>query len=146
MRSISFIQKIVFGAFLILICWSFSVFANLGQTIQIDTRLTVIWGQPIWLLELRNEETGKVLPYIFDFRQTENHWVAFSMGKVYRVVASTLTFGPYAKIHNFCGLESGILKEKSIQVRLRGELSPDPTQVKCYVRRYRDIPFTMVSP
>src|SRR5690242_17300489 len=79
------------------------------QTLQIYTNFKTFIGKPTWFLEIREVETGLVSPYIFDIRNNDNFWVAFTFGRHYKVVASTVTFGPRAVIHNFCHLEDGIL-------------------------------------
>lgn len=41
----------------------------LGQTLQINTHFNHIYGEPVWLLVLRDVQTGQVLPYIFDLKK-----------------------------------------------------------------------------
>ncbi len=119
---------------------------SLGQTIQVDTRFSAIVGKPTWTLIVREVETGKVLPYIFDIKKTDNFWIAFTAGRSYRITASYLKFGPYAQIKNFCHLENGIISGESIQVILRGALTPSPTDFSCHVSKYKDTPYQMEYP
>lgn len=112
----------------------------LGQTLQVYTHFTSVVGKPTWLLTIRDEQSGQVLPYIFDIRNNNNFWVAFTAGHTYRVTISSLDFGPYAKIKNFCHLENGIITRKSMWITLSGELSPDPNRVRCHVTKYQSIP------
>lgn len=116
-----------------------------GETLQIYTQFHAVFGKPSWVLILRDVESGQVLPYLFDIRNNENYWVAFSFGHSYQVVASTLTFGTFAVIHNFCQLEDGILLGKSMQIKLKGILSPNPGDTKCYVVKFKGLPFTIVN-
>jgi len=117
----------------------------LGQTLQIYTHFHSILGKPSWLLVVRDVETGQVSPYLFDLRHNNNFWVAFTYGHSYRVTASTLKFGAYAEINNFCRLENGILSGKSLYITLSGKLTPDPKSSKCYVTKYRDMSFTITN-
>lgn len=118
----------------------------LGQVLQISTHFTSLIGKPTWLLIVRDEETGLVSPYIFDIRNNDNYWVAFTFGRTYRVTSSSLKFGPYAKITNFCNLENGIISGKSYWVTLSGVLTPDVNTVKCRLIKYKnDLPYTIVD-
>lgn len=120
---------------LILLCFPLISFAW-GQSIQISTHFKTITGNPSWLLEIREMQTQEVTPYLFDITDSENFWLAFTKTNSYRITASTLKFGPFAKIKNFCGLENGIITDKSMSVILSGDLSPDPTRIKCKVFKY----------
>lgn len=117
----------------------------LGQTLQIYTRFQSIIGKPSWLLIVRDVDTGQVSPYLFDLKHNDNFWVAFTYGHSYRVTASTLKFGAYAVINNFCRLENGILSGKSMMITLSGKLSPDPASSTCHVMKYSDVPFTVTN-
>jgi len=116
-----------------------------SQTLQIYTHFKTFMGKPTWLLEIREVETGLVSPYIFEMRNNDNFWVAFTFGRHYKVIASTLTFGKYAVIHNFCNLEDGILSGISMYMRLTGVLTPNPKSIQCYVNKYSDAQFTIVN-
>lgn len=111
---------------------------ELGQVLEISTHFSSIIGKPSWLLEIREVETGRVLPYIYDVKNEDNYWIAFTTGRSYRVVASTMTFGPYAKIKNFCNLEDGVLSGKSMQIILTGQLTPDTHNFRCRVIKFAD--------
>lgn len=119
---------------------------ELGQVIQINTHFKSIIGKPTWLLIVRDVESGQILPYMYEVKNNDNYWIAFTVGRSYRIVASNLTFGPYAKIHNFCNMENGILDGKSMWVTLTGDLSPNPKSFRCHVTKYPDTSFTIVNP
>lgn len=120
--------------------------SNIGQTLQVNTHFTSIIGNPTWLLIIRDVNTGVVLPYVFDIRNNDNFWVAFTVGRSYRITASTLKFGPFAKINNFCHLENGIITDKSFWITLSGELSPNPKSFKCNVTKYLNaLPFPVAT-
>jgi hypothetical protein len=112
----------------------------MGQTLQITTRFHSITGKPVWLLVMRDADTGVVVPYMFDIRNNDNFWLAFSFGRNYIVTASTLKFGPFAVIHNFCHLENGILSAKSMIITLSGDLTPVPLTFKCHVVKFATSP------
>jgi hypothetical protein len=135
-------------ALIISLClMSMSVFAEdqLGQTIQIYTQFRHFFGKPTWLLIIREVETGIVTPYIFDIRNNQNYWLAFTYGHHYRITVSNLKFGTYGEINNFCGLENGILSGISMYMTLTGVLSPDPKTTKCFVHQYKNASFTIVN-
>lgn len=125
-----------------------SSFANspLGETLQVSTHFRSIVGKPTWLLIVREVESGRVLPYVFDIRNNDNFWLAFTSGRSYRVTASSLNFGPYAKIRNFCNLEDGIINGESYLVSLTGDLTPSPTSFRCKVVKYKGVSFPIASP
>ncbi len=112
---------------------------SLGQVIQINSNFRSVIGSPTWLLIIRNEDTGQVFPYLFDVKNKDNFWLAFTYGRTYRITASKLTFGTYAVIHDFCHLEEiGILAGKSMIITLKGDLTPSPTTFNCNVIRFED--------
>jgi hypothetical protein len=119
--------------------------SSLGQSIQINTRFHSVIGNPVWLLILRNADTGVVMPYLYDVRNNDNFWIAFSYGRNYIITASTLKFGPFAVIHNFCHLENGVLSGKSMIITLTGDLTPSPRTSKCRILKYNDYPFPMAT-
>jgi len=109
--------------------------SGIGETINIYTQFKQFVGKPTWLLIIRDVETGLVSPYIFDIRNNENYWIAFTYGHTYRVTVSNLKFGTYGEVQNFCGLEDCILSGASLYMTLKGVLTPDPKTTKCYVHR-----------
>lgn len=123
------------------------VYANnpFGQAIQINTHFRTLLGNPVWLLILRNEESGAVVPYLFDIRQKDNFWVAFAFGRIYRVTVSNLKFDEHFSISNFCGLESGVITEKSMFITLSGDLTPNRSSSQCHILQYNAMPFPIVG-
>lgn len=128
---------------------------EIGQTIQIKTRLHSFVGRPSWLIIIRDLDHGQNLPYLYDFDRAENFWLAFTYSKNYVIIASTLSFSPYrhdpyrtVKIHNFCNLESNcrVLRRTSVAVTLTGDLSPNPDTYSCYVTKFPDAYFTVIQP
>lgn len=116
-----------------------------GQVISINTYYKWMYAPADWLLIIRDDESGIVTPYLFSFVSPSNNWIAFSYGRTLRVTVSELTFGPFAKIKNFCGLEDGILTNTSIYITITGVLSPDPNSSFCNIRYFKNTPFTIVS-
>lgn len=57
-----------------------AVAGELGQSLQIYTRLHSFVGRPSWLLVIRAVDSGETIPYIYDFSQGNNFWVAFTFG------------------------------------------------------------------
>lgn len=119
---------------------------QIRQTLSIYTNFTSIVGDPSWMIELRDIESGQVFPYIFDIHENRNFWLAFSKERSYRVVASVLTFGPYLTINNFCGLESGILTGKSMYIRVSGMIAPDLRRTRCHVVKFKQEGFAIANP
>lgn len=124
----------------------------LGQIIHIRTRLHSFVGRPSWLLVIRDVDNGQNIPYLYDIHRGHNTWFAFTLGRNYLILASTLSFSPYSrhpyrsvKVHNFCHLESNgrIIRGQSLHIYLEGELSPYPERFTCNVVRYYDDPLTM---
>ena len=118
---------------------------SLGQVIQINTRFHSIAGKPVWLLVLRNVDTGVVMPYLYDVKNNDNFWIALSFGRNYRVTASTLKFGPFAIVRNFCHLENGVLSGKSMIVNITGDLTPNRYSSKCHILKYNDFAFPIAT-
>ena len=122
-------------------------YANpIAQTLQINTHFRHVTGNPVWLIELRDVDSGVVTPYMFDIKNDDNFWLALNYGRNYVVTASTLKFGPFAVIHNFCHLQNGVLSGKSMIITLSGDLTPSPVTFNCHVLKYQDNNFTVVTP
>jgi hypothetical protein len=118
----------------------------LGQTFQINTHLSCIVGKPSWLIIVRDEETGQVLPFLYDINTEDNFWLGFTFSHAYRVITSELDFGPpNAKIHNFCHLQDGILDHESFTATLSGPLTPNRYTSTCHVTRYKQYSFPIVN-
>jgi hypothetical protein len=123
-----------------------SVFSqNIKQTININTKLQKLRGKPSWLIIIRDMESGKTLPYLYDIREKDNYWIAFSTERGYRVTASVIKFNTGATIRNFCRLESGVIAGKSMRVMLTGDLTPNLNGSKCRVNRFKDVPMTNIQ-
>lgn len=120
-------------------------YAQFGQTLEINTHFRSIIGKPTWLLIIRDQDNGSVLPYLFDIRNNDNFWIAFTMGHTYRITVSQLKFGPFAIINNFCHLQSCDIEGKSMRIILRGKLSPYRGSSVCDVMQYKDMPFPIVN-
>lgn len=109
---------------------------GLGETLQINTHFNSIAGKPTWLLIVRDVTNGQVLPYLFDIRNQDNYWIAFTVGHAYRITRSALTFGTYASISNFCHLEDGIITGRSMFITLTGDLTPIAKSSHCQITSY----------
>jgi len=122
-------------------------FSYPGQTLQIYTHFQSIIDKPkpAWTLIIRDASSERVLTYLFDLRQNDNFWVAFTTGHSYIITASTVKWGPYAVIDNFCHLESRVIAGQSMFITLKGNLSPDPNSFQCHVQRYSNTPFPIVE-
>lgn len=126
--------------FFYFICTTTSGYAqNLGgQVLQINTLFSAVKRKPTWLLIIRDMQTGVVVPYLFDIRNNENYWVAFTYGHTYRITASELQFeGTKYKIHNFCDLANGVIKDKSMFIRLTGKLTTNRDTSHCSVLKFK---------
>lgn len=119
---------------------------TIAQTLNIYTNFKSIVANPSWLIELRDIESGQVLPYLFEIQENKNFWLAFSKQRSYRIVASILKFGPYVTINNFCCLENGILTGKSMYIRVSGTIAPDLRRTRCRVIQFKQEQFTAVDP
>jgi hypothetical protein len=112
-----------------------------GQTLQINTTLHALSGHPVWFIELRNEESGEILPYQYEIKDFDNFWLALSYGRSYRIVASVLQFEGHNTIHNFCHIEDGILDGKSYIITLTGNLIPYHNNYNCHATKYKNYSF-----
>ena len=124
-----------------------SVASSLAESdfIEIDTYLHDIDGRPIWTLILRDMTSGQVLPYLFDLRKHDNHWIAFSLSHTYRVIASRVQFDNNQEVNNFCNLEDGILRSESMTVTITGSFSPDLQGVDCQIQKYKTYPLPITG-
>lgn len=122
-----------------------------GQTIQIYTHFKMIETgmpqlfNPSWVLILRDPDTNQVLPYEYDIKHKDNFFMALNFGHRYQITSSTLSFGDFAVIHNFCGLEDGVISGRSLFIKLSGVLSPEPNATKCHVKSYPNLSFTLAN-
>lgn len=126
---------------------------DVGQTIQIETRLRSFVGRPTWLIEIRDVDHNATIPYIYDISTGHNQLLLLTRGHNYLITASTLHFSPYSeqpycsrKIHNFCRLESHghIMRGKSLVVRLEGHLAPN--RYRCSVTSFAEPDIKIATP
>jgi hypothetical protein len=118
-----------------------------GQTIQIYTHFHSVIGNPEWLLIIRDLDHDQVIPYLYEVKQGDNFWLAFTDSRNYRITVSSLRFNPSRrKINNFCSLESGTIKGESLYITINGKLSPNPDTFECHVSRYLDSNFSIAPP
>jgi hypothetical protein len=120
-----------------------------GQSIQITANLHSFVGKPTWLLMIHDLDHDINIPYLYDFTQNVNSWMAFTNGSNYVITSSEMTFPPSErKIRNFCNLESrGSTHHKvSMQVTITGVLSPRTDKFTCKVLKYADANFTIATP
>ncbi len=148
-------RYITFVSSLMILMGSTNFAAAEGQTIQIYTRLHAYAGKPSWLLIIRDLDHNQNIPYLFDFEKGDNFWIVYTNSRNYMVSASNLRFDPYRanpyrskKINNFCDLESNgrIIRGESLTITIEGDLTPNTNAYDCYVSRYADSNFTIVSP
>lgn len=127
---------------------------GLGQTIQIYTQLRSFVGRPSWLLIIRDIDHNQNIPYLYDFTQGDNFWLALTYGHNYLIEASTLQFAPYHRnpfttrvIHDFCHLESHgrIQRGESMYIMLKGNLAPGCHTYSCSVSKYLDDNFNIYN-
>lgn len=121
-----------------------------GQILQIHTDLCSFRGLPSWLLIVRDLDHGINIPYLYDFRQGQNFWMALTHSRNYLITASQLQFHIYSfkenifrsyTVNNFCGLESNgrIIHGDSFSIRITGDLKPYSQTLQCNVSQYPDL-------
>jgi hypothetical protein len=122
---------------------------DFGQIIKIHTDLCSLYGSPSWLLIIRDLDHGVNLPYVYDFTQGQNFWLALAHSKNYLITVSQMHFYTYNvrensyrqyTIKNFCGLQSfgRIIRGDSISIYMTGDLKPYPDTLVCNVSQYAD--------
>jgi hypothetical protein len=121
---------------------------NFGHTIQLQTNLRSFVGKPSWLIIIRDIDHNQVIPYLYDFENESNAWIAFTYSKNYLITVSELSFSPSGrKIKNFCQLESmGAVQHGSIQVYLTGKLTPREYTSSCQILKFSDTNFNIATP
>jgi len=122
---------------------------SFGQTIQIHTSLKSFIGKPSWLLIIRDVDHNQVIPYLYDFSDNDNYWVALTYSKNYLITVSELTMNPYGrKFSNFCNLESmgAVQHGVSMDVYITGKLTRTPGTYSCKVLKYTEANFNIASP
>lgn len=128
---------------------------NMGQFIQIETRLHSFVGRPSWLIIIRDIDHNQNIPYLYDVERGNNFWVALTYSNHYLITASKLSIETYQSrynkyksyhINNFCHLESNgrISRGESMRIILEGNLTPNSNTSRCTIIRYKD-PATFVA-
>ena len=127
-----FLHRILQGLLVTaLLCAAFPALAR--PVIQVQGQLTGIEDSPTWLILLSNVDDGSIIPWMHDFGQGRSDWLVFPEGHDYRIVASELRFAHNTVFPNFCSLQDGILSDRSVQIFLRGKLSPAMDSFNCHV-------------
>ncbi|HTM63872.1 MAG TPA: hypothetical protein VL360_05165 [Gammaproteobacteria bacterium] len=122
---------------------------SIGQTIQIHTNLRSFIGKPTWLLIIRDVDHNQIIPYLYDFSDNDNYWIALTYSRNYLITVSELTMNPYGrKFSNFCNLESmgAVQHGVSMDVYVSGKLSRTPGTYSCKVLKYPEANFNIASP
>jgi hypothetical protein len=118
---------------------------SFGEFIQINTQFYSIQGEPTWLLILRDLDTGRILPYVYEVRNNDNFWMALSRAHNYKITVSNLNFNNNTTIKNFCHLENKILHGESMTISIEGKLSRHSNTSHCYATKYANLPFPIVN-
>lgn len=131
-------------------CWAafpLSVKASnpLGETVQIYINFHEVVGFPTWLLIIRDDMTGKILPYWYDMRQNRNFYIALTWAHTYRITYSRLMYDNEVFIDNFCQLENKRISGSTLLIRLSGRLTPQQRTSSCTVQQFKDLPFPMAG-
>lgn len=122
-------------------------FGQIGQTLQISTRLHSFVGAPSLTLIIRDVDNNQTIPYIFDITRSDHFWMVFTGSRNYLITASTLQFSPYRqdpycskKVYNFCGLESHgrIIRGESLYLVISGDLTPYAHTYRCQISRHKE--------
>lgn len=120
---------------------------DLGQVIHINTYLKSFKEIPSWTLIVRDAEHGQNIPYIYDFTDVNNTWLAFTFGTDYTIISSRLSFSPSGRtIENFCHLEGmgRLTHGKGMNITITGKLTPHGHAYECSVERYAQ-PYFVVT-
>jgi hypothetical protein len=136
---------------------SFAEQSDMGQVIQIHTRLHSFIGKPTWLLVIRDLDHGENIPYVFEITRGQNFWIAMTYSRHYLISISNLQIETYReadngfrnyKINDFCHLESRgrIIRNQSLYITIDGDLSADSSTYHCHVSRYADSQFSIYQP
>lgn len=153
-----FSLKIALVSFLSLSTLSYALNPdNIGQTLQIYTRLHSFQGTPTWTLIVRDVDNNQTIPYMFEIRKGTNFWLNFTFGKNYLITLSKVQISSYKSccnqfkkyvINNFCNLESHgrIIRGESLSITVSGDLSPNPNTYSCQITRFPIPSFTIVGP
>lgn len=148
MKIKKFKQHVCYLLSLFYVLPAFAQSSPLGQTLQIHTNFRTIAETPLptWTLIIRDVNTGVVTPYMFDIREHDNFWIAFTYGHAYRVTASRLKFGNCNVISNFCNLEKGVIDRHSFWIHITGDLDPTLKTLKCRAIKHKDMAFNIAEP
>jgi hypothetical protein len=141
---------------------SINVFAQtainpFGQIIKINTRFHSFVGKPIWTLIIRDIDHNQNIPYVFDIRKGENHWIIPTYARNYLITVSRMQIETYRmgynkyrniRLKNFCSLESNgkIIRNESMSITIDGDLSPYTDSFTCDVSTYPDPDFYIYRP
>lgn len=105
------------------------------NTISMGTQLSQIDDYPTWLIELRNFETGSLVPWQYNFQKyANNQWIVIPEGAEYQITASEIHFLNGAVFYNVCDLEHRTFLHQSIALDLSGQLTPESATLLCRVR------------
>ena len=126
--------------FLAPLCQSY---AAVSHTIQIHTHFTRVIGSPTWIVIIHDMDSSAVYPYLFNIIEPDNFFLIFPNAKNYYIVSILQFDFLNKKIENFCHLSQGMMSGVSMDVTLKGTLTPNPSTSQCYVLKYKDMPYTV---
>jgi len=106
--------------------------------IQIEGQLKEIKANPSWFILLRNVDTGSIVPWMLDLQGPFVHWSVFPEGHDYQIIASEMRFNDNTVLHNVCDIEDGIVSGRSLQITLKGQLTPTSDTFDCRKMSWSD--------
>jgi len=120
-----------------------------AHSIQISADIHSVTSKSILTLIIRDIDRNINIPYVFDFTIGHQYWVVPIPSGNYFVKAAQLQIAKYQpscnsykniRLDNFCNIESHgrILKGKSMQVFIEGDLTPNTSRLKCHANTFSD--------
>jgi hypothetical protein len=154
-------RAVSLGLFFILSSWiwtnnALAIIQDPGATLQISTHFSSFVGRSSWLIVIQDLDHGQNIPFLYDIKKPDNYWLAFTSGRHYRILASTLRIHTHGTnqnryqqytIKNFCNLESNgrIIRNQSIYIRLTGDLTSNRETIDCGVSRFTNAEFNITN-
>lgn len=119
------------------------------HALQVKTNVYSIVGKSILTIIIRDIDRNENIPYVFEFTPGNQYWVLPIPSHNYFVLSARLQITKYDprcnayknyRINNFCHIESRgrILRGKSVDLFVQGDLSPNTNKYSCQVKTYPD--------
>jgi hypothetical protein len=113
-------------------------YAQVAQRIKVSMDFKDIQGHPAWLFIVYDADSSAVYPYYIEITEFQNFFTIPTYSQNYRIVSVMQFDREHRKIQHFCNLPTGYFTRESLEISIKGILTPNPRTTACSFRRSKN--------